>query len=149
MYKRFSKRIFCCKLFYEWSYRMKRNRIVIIIICVLFLGGILGLIKSLIPGLEHFDYRYLLTKTSTYETGEKPVYAVIYSIIMAILELSCICVLVSYKKKTFKIVLLVLCINALGCFIAVCMGDLLAIISLLIRVVAIGYIRQVYLRFPQ
>ena len=128
---------------------MKKNKVVILIVSVLIVGGILGLLKSLIPGLEHLDYRYLFTKTSTYATNEKPMYAVIYSIVMALLELSCMCVLFSYSKKTIRLVLFLLYVNAIGCFIAICLGDLLAIVSLLIRILAIGYIRRVYQRFSE
>ena len=117
--------------------------IALIIICIMILGGIMGLIKAFVPGLEHFDYRYILTNTSTFEITQKPVYAIVYSVIMAILELTCVIAIIRFNKNTITYVIGVLLINALGCLVALLLGDLLAIISLVFRVVLIVYFIKV------
>jgi len=121
----------------------KYKTITSIFICIMIAGGIMGLLKTFVPGLEHFDYRYIFTKTSTFETAQKPVYAIVYSAIMAMLELVCIIAIIKLNKKTIHFVIGVLSINALGCLVALLLGDLLAIISLVFRVVLIVYFIKV------
>ena len=121
----------------------KYKTIALIFVYILIVGGIMGLIKTLVPGLEHFDYRYIFTKTSTFEMAQKPEYAIVYSVIMAILEITCVIAIIKFNKKTVLFVIGVLSINVLGCLVALLLGDLLALISLISRVVVIVYFIKV------
>ena len=119
---------------------MDKNKIIAkIIVAVLFIGGVMGLLKAFIPGLEHFDYRYLLTGTSTFSSEKLPFYAVIYGVVMALLEISCGVLFFIYTKKVIIFVTTVLVINALGCAVAIAMGDLFAVASLIIRIVLLAF----------
>lgn len=123
---------------------MKKNKLLLVLVSILIFGGIMGLIKSLIPGAEHFDYRYILTGTSTYATNEKPIYATIYSMIMALLEISCIVIFICYNKTIMKYLMIIIIINMIGCIIAIVSGDFPAVFSLLLRILFLYYTIQVY-----
>lgn len=123
---------------------MKKNKLLLVLVSIIILGGIMGLIKSLIPGMEHFDYRYIITGTSTYATNGKPIYAIIYSMTMALLEISCITIFFCYNKTTIKYFILIIVINMIGCMVAIILGDYLAILSLFLRILFLGYTIHVY-----
>ena len=126
----------------------KYKTIALIFSYILIIGGMMGLIKTFVPGLEHFDYRYIFTKTSTFETAAKPVYAIIFSVVMAILELTCVIVIIRFNRKTILFVIGVLSINAVGCIVALFLGDLLAIISFIFRVAVIVYFIKLLRMLP-
>jgi hypothetical protein len=123
---------------------MKKNKLLLAFVSIIILGGIMGLIKSFIPGMEYFDYRFIITGTSTYGLNEKPIYATIYSVIMALLEISCIMLFFNYHKTIIKYIMIVIIINVIGCIVAIILGDYLAILSLFLRIILLGYTVQVY-----
>lgn len=123
---------------------VKKNKLLLVLVIIIILGGIMGLIKSLFPGMEHFDYRYIITGTSTYASNEKPIYAISYSMIMALLEISCIAIFFRYNKTTMKYLIIIIVINMIGCMVAIILGDYLAVLSLLLRILFLSYTIQVY-----
>lgn len=126
---------------------MKKDKILLVLVSILIIGGVMGVMKVFIPGMEYFDYRYIITRTSTYEQIEKPLYAVFYSVVMAILELSCIVLFFFYNKTTIKYVFIILLINSIGCIVAIVIGDGFAVVSLLLRFIFLWYIYKMYSRF--
>lgn len=117
---------------------MKKIKILFyIIIYAMLIGGIMGIIKVLIPHMEWFNFRYLLGMGSTYKAGEIPIYAAFYGFFMAILEIISAMQLMTKKKIWIKFAIITLSINALGCTIAIFFGDIMAIGSLIIRFLAI------------
>lgn len=123
---------------------MKKNKLLLFLVSIIILGGIMGLIKSLIPGMEHFDYRYIITGTSTYATNGKPIYAIIYSVIMALLEIFCITLFFHYNKTTMKYLIVIIVINMVGCMVAIILGDYLAVLSLFLRILFLSYTIHIY-----
>ena len=67
---------------------------------------------------------------------------------MAILELTCVIVIIKFNRKTILFVIGVLSINAVGCIVALFLGDLLAIISLIFRVAVIVYFIKLLRMLP-
>lgn len=117
---------------------MKKNKILFnILIYIMLSGGIMGTIKVLIPNMEWLSYRHLLGMAGTFNNYDIPDYAVIYGVIIAILEIISSILLLAKRKVGIKFSIVTLSINALGCFIAILIGDVLAIGSLLIRLAAI------------
>lgn len=117
---------------------MKRIKILFyILIYAMLIGGIMGIIKGLVPHMEWFNFRYLLGMGSTFTNEHIPTYAVVYGIFMAILEVISAILLLTKKRNGIRFAIITLCINALGCIIAILLGDIGAIGSLLIRFFAV------------
>lgn len=113
---------------------MKQIKILFyILIYAMLIGGIMGIIKGLVPHMEWFNFRYLLGMGSTFADGDIPIYAVVYGILMATLEIISSILLLAKKRNGIKFAIITLSINALGCIIAILLGDIMAIGSLLIR----------------
>jgi hypothetical protein len=74
---------------------------------------------------------------STFKDGGIPIYAVVYGISTAVLEIISSILLLTKKRFGIKLAIITLSINALGCIIAILLGDIMAIGSLLIRFFAI------------
>jgi hypothetical protein len=73
----------------------------------------------------------------TYNGNGIPDYAVVYWLIMAVLEIISSALLLTKRKSGIKFSIVTLSINSFGCIIAILVGDILAIGSLLIRLLAI------------
>jgi len=124
----------------------KNNILVYVLIFTMLIGGIMGIVKGLIPNMTWFSFRHLLKLGGTFKSDVIPVYAVTYGIFMAVLEIISSILLLTKKEIGIKLAIITLSINALGCIIALLLGDILAIGSLLIRFFAI-YILTKYKRF--
>jgi len=66
-----------------------------------------------------------------------PAYARVYGISMAILEMMSSILLLTKKRIGIKFAIITLSINTLGCIIAILLGDIVAMVDLLIRFFAI------------
>lgn len=111
---------------------------IIKIVAVVFLiGGVMGLIKGIFPQLEWLSFRSLFGAGPGYHPASVYIAERVYGIVMAALEvLMAVLMLISLAKYSFM-ALLVVGINALGCVAAVIMGDMFAIVSLLLRAAVI------------
>lgn len=117
---------------------MKINKILFyVLIFSMLVGGIMGIVKGLVPNMTWFGFRHLLGMGGTFKEDTIPSYAVIYGIFMAVLEILASILLLTKKRIAIKFSIITMAINALGCFIAILLGDILAIGSLLTRFVAI------------
>ncbi|PRR82523.1 hypothetical protein [Clostridium vincentii] len=117
---------------------MKRNKILLyVLIFTMLIGGIMGIVKGLIPNMTWFSFRHLLRVGGTFKSDVIPTYAVAYGIFMAVLEIISSVLLLTKKGIGIKFAIITLSINALGCIVAILLGDILAIGSLLIRFFAI------------
>lgn len=117
---------------------MKKNKILFyIVIFAMLIGGIMGIIKGVVPHMEWFGFRYLLGMGGTFNKDHIPIYAVVYGVFMAILEIISSILLLAKKRIGIKFSIITLSINAFGCIIAILIGDILAIGSMLIRFSAI------------
>ncbi|MEQ8155565.1 MAG: hypothetical protein ABRQ25_11880 [Clostridiaceae bacterium] len=78
---------------------MKKNRILFyILLYTMLVGGIMGIIKGIVPHMIWFNFRYLLGMGSTFEDGTIPVYARVYGIFMVILEIMSSILLLTKKE---------------------------------------------------
>jgi len=117
---------------------MKKIKILFYILTLtMLLGGIMGIIKGIIPGMTGFGFRHLLGMGGTFENNSIPTYANLYGIFMAVLEIISSVLLLTKKSIGLKFAIITLSINAFGCIIAVLFGDILAIGSLLLRFIGI------------
>lgn len=109
-----------------------------LIILLLFLGGIMGIIKRTVPGYEHFSFNAFIGMQ-----GQDPdmVIVVIYSMMLAILEIiSAIALLWGFiTKKSIGLYMgiVTISISALGSLVAILLGDIFAVFSLGVRIVAL------------
>lgn len=115
----------------------KSNILVYVLIFTMLIGGIMGIVKGLIPNMTWFSFRHLLRIGGTFKSDVIPNYAVAYGIFMAVLEIISSVFFLTKKGIGIKFAIITLSINALGCIIAILLGDILAIGSLLIRFFAI------------
>lgn len=111
---------------------------IIKIVAVVFLiGGVMGLIKGIFPQLEWLNFRTMLGASPAQHSASIVPIERVYGIVMAALEvLMAALLLISYAKYS-RMALLVVGINALGCAAAIAMGDLFAMVSLLLRATVI------------
>lgn len=123
---------------------MKKNKILFyIVIFMMLVGGIMGIVKGLVPNMTWFNFRHLLGLGGTFENESIRTYgvlyriSVLYGIQMAMLEIISSILLLINKRIGIKFAMITLSINALVCFIAILIGDIMAIGSLLIRFVGI------------
>lgn len=112
----------------------------------MLIGGIMGIVKGLIPNMTWLSFRHILRLGGTFKSDVIPAYAVAYGILMAVLEIISSVVLLTKKGIGIKFAIITLSINALGCIVAILLGDILAIGSLLIRTFAV-YILIEYKKF--
>jgi len=111
---------------------------------IFLVGGILGIVKGLFPDMYWLNFRELLGGGSTFEIGETPVYARIYGVAMALLEIiSAICLFIQ-KKNLLLLVAVIIIINMFGCIVAVFIGDLFAVFSLLLRFIPLYFVIKSY-----
>lgn len=80
---------------------MKKRIIEYIFAIILLVGGIMGVIKGLIPDAYWLSLRHLLTGTATYEVNEMPLYVHIYGLIMGCMEIMAAFFIFS-KKQSLK-----------------------------------------------
>ncbi|GFP76268.1 hypothetical protein [Clostridium fungisolvens] len=117
---------------------MKINKILFYVLTfAMLVGGIMGIVKGLVPKMTWFSFRHLLGMGGTFNGDNIPNYAVVYGILMAMLEIVSSILLLTKKRIAIKFSIITMSINALGCVIAILLGDILAIGSLLIRFFAI------------
>lgn len=123
---------------------MKKNKTLFyILILMMLVGGIMGIVKGLVPNMTWFGFRHLLGMGGTFENESIHAYgdlyrvSVLYGILMAILEIIASILLLTKKKIGIKFAIITLCINALACIIAIFIGDIMSIGSLLIRFLGI------------
>jgi hypothetical protein len=117
---------------------MKKIKILFyILIFIMLIGGIMGIIKGLVPNMAWFSFRHLLGMGGTYKNDIIPTYAVLYGIFMAGLEIISSVLLLTKKRVGIKFAIITLSINACGCFISILLGDIVAVGSLLIRFIGI------------
>ena len=113
---------------------MKKNKILLyVLIFTMLIGGIMGIVKGLIPNMTWFSFRHLLRMGGTFKSDVIPAYVVVYGIFMAVLEIISSVLLLTKKGIGIKFAIITLSINAFGCIISIFLGDILAIGSLLIR----------------
>lgn len=115
---------------------MKKNNILILLYILIFtmlLGGIMGIIKGLVPNMTTLSFHHLLGMGGTFKNDDIPLYAVLYGIFMATFEIISSILLLNKKRIALKFTLITLSINALGCIISIFLGDIFAISSLLFR----------------
>jgi hypothetical protein len=98
----------------------------------MLLGGIMGIIKVLIPNMSWFSFRHILGFDGTFD-GFIPAYTVIYGICMAVLEIISSVLMLAKHRIGIVFSIITLLINALGCTVSIILGDLVAIGSLLLR----------------
>lgn len=116
---------------------MKQNKIVYCFLVVyMLIGGVMGLIKGIVPNMEWLNYRYLLGLGST-EVASIPIYIVYYGLVMAVLEIVSASLLLIRKRVGIIFALLTLCLNAIVCVVVIIMGDIVAFASLTIRLLGI------------
>ena len=116
-----------------WESSMKIRKILFyILVFIMLIGGVMGIIKGLIPNMAWLNFRHLLGFGETLNEST-PAYAVIYGIVLAALEITSAILLLARNKTGITFAIVILSINALGCIIAILLGDLLAIGSLLLR----------------
>lgn len=117
---------------------MKKKKILFyILIYTMLVGGIMGIIKGLVPHMTWFSFRHLFGMGGTFKDNTIPTYSVVYGVFMAVLEIISSILLLTKKRIGIKFAITILSINALGCIIAIMLGDILATGSLLIRFFAI------------
>ena len=82
---------------------MKKNKILFyILIYTMIVGGIMGIIKGLVPHMTWFSFRHLLGMDGTFKDDAIPTYAVIYGVFMAVLEIiSAILLLTPLSAESF------------------------------------------------
>lgn len=119
---------------------MKKGIIEYVLATILLVGGVMGVIKGLLPDEYWLSFRHLLTGTATYEANQMPLYAQIYGFIMGWMEIMAAVFIFSKKQTLKKYVIMILFINAIGCIVAILSGDMFAIISLLLRISFIWFI---------
>lgn len=107
-----------------------------ILIFIMLTGGLMGIVKGLIPNMTWFSFRHLLGLGGTFNKSI-PLYAVVYGISMAILEIISSILLLTKKRIGIVFAVITLSINACGCIVAILLGDLPAIGSLLLRFLGI------------
>lgn len=113
---------------------MRKNNILFNILKVtMLLGGIMGIIKGLIPNMTWLGFRHLLGMGGTFTNDVIPLYAILYGVLMATLEIISSILLLTENRIAIKFSIITLSINAFGCIISIFLGDILAIGSLLIR----------------
>lgn len=103
----------------------------------MLVGGIMGIIKGLIPHMTWFGFRHLLGMGGTFKYDDIPTYFAVYGVFMAVLEIISAILLLTKKRMGIKFAIITLAINSFGCIIAILLGDILATGSLLIRFFAI------------
>ncbi|WP_238885779.1 hypothetical protein [Clostridium sp. YIM B02551] len=117
---------------------MKAKRILFhILVYTMLFGGIMGIVKGLIPHMTCFNFRHLLGIGNTYNEENTPIYSIVYGVLMAVLEIVSSILLLTKKRVGIKLAITTLSINALGCTISILIGDILSIGSLLTRFFAI------------
>lgn len=124
---------------------MKREKTIIYCFAIVFLvGGILGLIKGFFPDMEWLSFRSLLGGGSTFEGMEMPLYVSVFGIVMALLEIVAAILIFMQRRKQLLFVIAIIILNMLGCIVAIFIGDLFAIISLLLRIVPLYFVIKIY-----
>ncbi|MDD7792693.1 hypothetical protein [Clostridium sp. 'White wine YQ'] len=117
---------------------MKTQKVLFYILAyIMLIGGIMGIVKGLIPHMTWFNFRYLLGMGSTFNKDNTPIYSIVYGVFMAVFEIISSMLLLTRKRIGIKFAITTLSINALGCIISILLGDILAMGSLLTRFFAI------------
>lgn len=124
---------------------MKKRRILLLIFAsIILVGGVMGVAKGLTQNMEWLSFRYLLGGGLTSDIGQIPTYARVYGIIMGLLEIISASFIFIQKKRLLFFVLITLVINMLGCIVAIIMGDMFAIVSLVVRTVPLYLVVKEY-----
>ena len=126
----------------------KKKILFYILIYTMLVGGIIGIIKGLVPNMTWFGFRHLLGMGGTFKEDNIPSYSIIYGIFMAVLEIISAILLLTKRRIGIKFAIMILSINALGCIIAIMLGDILATGSLLTRFFAIYILIKVKSFYP-
>ena len=127
----------CVQSFVALEFHMRMKKILFyILIFILLIGGLMGVVKGFVPDMTWFGFRYLLGFGTAFHEVT-PQYAVIYGISMAILEIISSILLLANRRAGILFATITLSINACGCLVAILLGDLLAIGSLLTRFIGI------------
>lgn len=122
----------------------KRKAILFIFASFILIGGIMGVIKGFVPHMEWLSFRYLLNEDLTFELGRTPIYARVYGVIMGLLEIISAGFIFAQRQRLLLFVAIMLVINILGCIVAICLGDMFAMISLIIRIVPLYFVLKEY-----
>lgn len=96
----------------------------------------MGLVKGFVPNMEWFNYRALLGLGNTF-AGTLPLYARVYGIGMAALEILSSVLLLLKAKPAYRLALITLIINSVGCAAAIVLGDWFALVSLFVRLIGV------------
>ncbi len=99
---------------------------------IFIVGGVMGIIKSLLPGMEWLSFRSLVAGNLAVAI-DIPLYIRIYSVVMSILEIAAAIVIFAHRRRLLFWVQVILAFNMIGCVAAIVMGDMLAIVSLILR----------------
>ena len=107
-----------------------------ILIFVMLIGGLMGIVKGVAPGMAWLNFRHILVLGDTFNKTT-PLYAVVYGISMAVLEVISSILLLTNRRVGILFATITLSINACGCVVAIFVGDMMAIVSLLFRFLGI------------
>jgi len=122
----------------------KRKVILFILASIILIGGIMGVIKGFVPYMEWLSFRYLLSEDLTFELGQMTIFARVYGVIMGLLEIISAGFIFTQRQRLLLFVAIMLVINILGCIVAICMGDMFAMVSLIIRIVPLYFVLKEY-----
>lgn len=107
-----------------------RKTLLYIVAIIFLLGGMMGLVKTFVPQMDWLSFRSMIT----YEVREYPPYVRIYGGIMAVMEIGLAAIILLWKEKLFPICIITVGMNMLGCLIAVLIGDVFGMVSLIVRI---------------
>ena len=119
-----------------------RKKLIYIVGIIFLIGGIMGLIKALFPEMGWLSIRYILGNGGTYSINEYPLYARVYGGIMAVIEIGMAIIILLWKKKLFFLCIIGILINIVACIVAVLIGDYMAMLSLVIRLIPLYLFRE-------
>lgn len=116
--------------------KSKYRFFIFIIAIILLAGGLLGIAKRLIPGLEGWGFNAIIGLQGK---NDGSTVIVIYSITLAVLEILSSIGLLIYRKFGLKLVMVTLSVSAAGSLVSILIGDMGAIFSLAVRAVGIAF----------
>lgn len=116
--------------------KSKYSFFIFIIAIILLAGGLLGIVKRLIPGLEGWGFNAIIGLQGK---DDRSAVIVTYSIALAVLEILSSIGLLMYRKFGLKLVMVTLSISAAGSLVSIIIGDMGAVFSLAVRAAGIVF----------
>lgn len=112
----------------------KYHLFIFIMATILIAGGLIGLAKRAVPGLEGWGLNALIGLQGR---DDGSVIIVVYSITLALLEIISSIGLLLFRRFGIKLVMITLSISAAGSLVSIAFGDLGAAFSLAVRIAGI------------